>query len=261
MAANVLIDYVLDRRLFSTILLAGCLCPGKLAYAEKELSCTSFEQSGGAGIHGFVPIAFTETFENALAGVLRQIANLFDVKAGFGYYDDDINPNAAAVSKPLTKRTTGGEIATDGTTMIGRQLLKIIRERPYSGAAITAICAHEFGHIVQYKYLGKEMMALGVDVIPKELLADFISGYYGYFRKQVQPEYPAAIQASTQFSFGDGKYEARTHGTFYQRGCCVYAGFQLGERGLRDIREVGLRGLDYVMGIYKNVKMTSCLPI
>jgi hypothetical protein len=261
MAPDVLKDYVLSRRWFSSVLLFGCLCANKAGRAGTEVSCTMFEQGGGAGVHGFRPIAFTEDYENALAGVLRQIADVYSVKAGFGYYDDSTErPNAAAVSKPLTQRTISGDIAKDGTTMIGRELLKITRAGAYSGPAITAICAHEYGHIVQYKYLWKEMLALGIDVtIPKELLADFICGYYGYYRKKSQPEYPAVIQAQTQFSLGDGEYKAETHGTYYQRGCCVYAGFQLGERGIRDIKEVGLRGLDYVIGMYQ--KGNTCPQI
>src|SRR5437879_12674478 len=104
MASNVLSR--MTRRLFVGGVLASLFC--KTAHPAPDYFCFSFEEAGGAGLPGFTPLRFTEDFENGLAGVLAQLADLFQVKVGFGYYDDDPKfPNAAGLSSLLTTTIAG----------------------------------------------------------------------------------------------------------------------------------------------------------
>ena len=180
---------------------------------------------------------------------------MFEVSVAFGYYqDDESNPNARPVQH-TSLRGIGGVTPSDGAVLIGRHLIEQIRKREegtsYFGAALTAVCAHECGHILQFKHIVSELMQIQDHLITRaELHADFICGYFAAFRKREQPIYPAAIQAMTQFRYGDGAYQPVDHGSPDDRGRAVDAGFQLAQTGVPlSAREVTFKGLDYVLNL------------
>ena len=80
-------------------------------------------------------------------------------------------------------------------------------------------------------------------------------GYYGAYRKRIDPLYDALTQAVTQFEAGDKKesnqikYVAVSHGTYEQRGDAVYAGYLLGLGGRISPELVAQRGFEYVRGL------------
>jgi hypothetical protein len=189
--------------------------------------------------------------KNGLVMVLSEMFDLLQIDVGFAFFDDDkLRPNAGALSEPLVKGFRAGN-AKDGTIAIGRNLIQQIRRETLGfGAALTAVCAHECGHILQYKYILSSLMELmnrdNGDPIRVELHADFICGYFAAFRKREDEKFPAEIQAQTQFRYGDGKYEPVSHGTGEQRGDAVYAGFQLGKIGVLSPEDLTSKGLAYV---------------
>jgi hypothetical protein len=197
---------------------------------------------------------FSQNFENALIIDLIVLSDLFKVDIAFGYYDDDSSyPNA----RPLRQtelRGLRGRFPSDGAVALGRHLIEQIREReqgtPNFGAALTAVCAHEFGHILQFKYIIPQLMQIQDHPVTRaELHADFVCGYFAAFRRHQQPDYPAAIQAITQFRYADGVYQAIDHGSPDQRGASVYAGFLLGQGPALTPEQITLKGLEYVTSI------------
>jgi hypothetical protein len=140
---------------------------------------------------------------------------------GFAFFNEPGSPNAFASRVRKLGRS-------DGSILFGRKLFREIlsrRERPEIG--IVCVCAHEFGHIAQYKYDVYDRL-VGVDRRVKrlELHADFLSGYFAGLRKIQRPDFPAATFALTQFGFGDYTDDVDHHGTPDERGAAVVAGYR-----------------------------------
>ena len=84
-------------------------------------------------------------FDYALAHTLAKISQIFDVAPGFAYYDDYDGKNAYA-----TKHIRS--YGVDGTVLVGQRLLDRLRSgNDHPDVAVACVCAHEFGHILQYK--------------------------------------------------------------------------------------------------------------
>jgi len=241
--------------------LCGCalalVCPRGAFPATAEMpGCAFFEtdpnsQTSRGDLPGLKAMDLSQNFENGLVIVLSELRKLLQVQVAFGYYDDDIAyPNARALEH-TSLSGLGAVSPIDGAVILGRHLIEQIRKKEQGtrnfGAALTAVCAHEFGHILQFKYIIPQLMQIEEPVTTRaELHADFVSGYFAAFRKRQQPEYPAVMQAMTQFRYGDGAYKPIDHGSPEQRGAAVYAGYQLGQAEPLNPEQVTLRGLEYV---------------
>jgi len=183
-------------------------------------------------------------FDQALAQTLQFLSDRFFVLPGFAFFDEPGSANAfASPSRKLGR--------SDGDVLFGRKLFRKIisrRERPEIG--IVSVCAHEFGHIAQYKYDVYNRL-VGLDRRKKrlELHADFLSGYFAGIRKLERADYPAATFAITQFGFGDYSDDVEHHGTPDERGAAVVAGYRAGydeklkfgyalESGIRYVKQI-----------------------
>jgi hypothetical protein len=183
-------------------------------------------------------------FDRALAQTLQFLSDRFFVLPGFAFFDESGSPNAFASHTRRMGRS-------DGDVLFGRKLFRQImsrRERPE--IAIVSVCAHEFGHIAQYKYdVYPRLVDSDHHVKRLELHADFLSGYFAGLRKRERPNFPAATFALTQFGFGDYTDSIQHHGTPEERAAAVVAGYKAGydeqlkfgyalETGIRYVKEV-----------------------
>lgn len=248
---------MLSRR--SLITAGVCCCSMGLAYAQgQEHGCVSFESGIGtdstleqARFPGLSAMDFSQNYQNALAQVLTDISSLLAIDIAFGLYDDrPDNPNAGATNIALMTKF-GGATPADGTVAIGVELVSQINLRSVAnlGPALSAVIAHEAGHIIQFKYIKEQLSRLQHVTISAELHADFVCGYYAAFRKKREPRYPAALQAMTQFRYGDAGLVLVQHGTPDQRGSAVYAGFLLGQQERLGPADVAEQGLAYIESI------------
>jgi len=90
-------------------------------------------------------------FDFALAQTLGKISEMFKVTPGFAYYDDTGSENAYATPRVRMKNAAGN--AEDGTVLFGLNLFRRLRkEREAPEVLIAGVCAHEFGHILQFQY-------------------------------------------------------------------------------------------------------------
>src|SRR5438477_4667496 len=128
----------------------------------------------------------------ALAQTLSRLTDIFGVLPGFAYFDDFAGPNAFATQRQYLSRS-------DGTVLFGRRMLdKCLAVREAPDAVISGICAHEFGHIVQFKLgLIQRLTAGQTTAKRKELNADFFAGYFAGVRKLQSPDFPAAAYATS----------------------------------------------------------------
>lgn len=181
-------------------------------------------------IHGDEPIIYKSgdrAFDFALAQTLGKISKMFEVTPGFAYYDDSGSENAYATPRVRMKRTDDTEL--NGTVLFGLNLFQRLRRQPEAPEVMIAgVCAHEFGHIIQYKHGLIRQVNAGQDTSKRcELQADYFAGWFAGNRKKERPSFPAAVIALGQYNFGDTNYGSKTHhGTPEERGKAVVRGFE-----------------------------------
>jgi hypothetical protein len=179
----------------------------------------------------------------ALAQTLSRITDLFGVLPGFAYFDDFGGANAFATQRQFFSRA-------DGTVLFGRRMLdKCLAAREAPDAVISGVCAHEFGHIAQFKLgLIPKLTAGQPTAKRKELHADFLSGYFAGVRKREKPDFPAAVYATSAYSVGDYSDDSkRHHGTPEERAGAVVRGYEVAFRDRRSFADAVQIGMNYVM--------------
>ncbi len=121
-------------------------------------------------------------FDYALAQTLSRMTDAFGVLPGFAYFDDSAGMNAHATTRQMLSRS-------DGTVLFGRRLLDtLLARREHPDVAVSAVCAHEFGHIAQYKIGIHKQLREGEETARRlELHADFLAGYFAGYRKLQKP--------------------------------------------------------------------------
>src|SRR4030095_12893314 len=87
----------------------------------------------------------------ALAQTLSRLTDTWNALPGFAWFDD---PYPSAFATPSQKLSRA-----DGSIFFGRRMLeRQLKAKESPDVAISAVCAHEFGHIVQFKHgLSKQL--------------------------------------------------------------------------------------------------------
>ena len=191
------------------------------------------------GLHG----SGNADFDRALSVTLLKVSEAFSVLPGFAF-SERVKLNAFASKNPALGRA-------DGSVVFGNPLYReIMARREHPEVGIVAVCAHEFGHIAQYKHGLDKTLIVNHQVKRLELHADFMAGYFAGRRKLEMPDFPAAVFATTQYSFGDNNYGDPTHhGTSAERGQAVVAGFDSAYRARESFATALETGVRYVQQI------------
>ena len=198
------------------------------------------------GNEPMIPKSGDKDFDLALAQTLARISDCLNVTPSFAYYDDRDGANAFASAK---KRVAG----TDGTVLFGQRFLKKLMASPEApDAAVAGVCAHEFGHILQFKLgLDKDLKEGQPTVKRVELNADFFAGYYAGVRKWESPRFNAAVIALTQYNSGDNMIKNPAHhGTPQERGKAIVKGYQTGHDDRKPLLDAIKIGVEYVMATF-----------
>jgi hypothetical protein len=196
------------------------------------------------GEEPLIPRSGDRDFDSALARTLAKISDLFGVLPGFAYYDEQDSVNAYATDYSRMAKA-------DGTVLFGVRLLKkLLAEfsNDSPDAAVAAVCAHEFGHIVQYQKKLTEIVGAGETNARRiELQADYFAGYFAGARKRERPEFPAAVFAQTQFNSGENMINHPDHhGTPDERAAAVIRGFEVAYHERRPFAEAIPLSVNYV---------------
>ena len=186
-----------------------------------------------SGAEELFPKSGDKDFDFALAHSLSAMSETFQILPGFCYFDDSEGMNAYATNRVRLNRG-------DGTVLFGQRLLRrLMGQREHPDVSVAAVCAHEFGHIMQYKR-GLDRIVRGDSPTVKrvELQADFFAGYFAGVRKLSRPQYPAAVYALTQHNFGDNMVNSpQHHGTPQERADAIVQGFEAGFRQRKSLAE------------------------
>jgi hypothetical protein len=108
--------------------------------------------------------------EAALVKTLDMLSSMFGILPGFAYFHEKGEPNAKATSVDLLKDRP------DGTVLLGLKLLHSLLALPeHADAAVVAVCAHEFAHIVSYSngYISQLTPNSGSSPFRAEQFADY----------------------------------------------------------------------------------------
>ena len=164
-------------------LAAPCGCAAHAAAAPRSFGCMLTDEAADALLElDTQALAATAAptivnsgdreLDYAMAQTLSRLTDTWNALPGFAWFDDTDAPNAFATTRRLLSRN-------DGTILFGRTLLgRCLKAREHPDAVISAVVAHEFGHIAQYKYgLSKRLAAGQTSVVRNELHADFLAGY------------------------------------------------------------------------------------
>ena len=181
-------------------------------------------------------------FDYAFAQTLSRLTDVFGVLPGFCYYDDYDGENAMATADTEMRRA-------DGTVLYGkRYLVTCMSALESPEAVVSATCAHEFGHIVQYKFKLQSRLKQGQSNVKRlELHADFFAGYFAGARKLEKPDYPAAVFATNRYARGDFVTDTSHHGTPEERAAAVVRGFETAYRERRNFADAIQIGMNYVL--------------
>jgi hypothetical protein len=210
--------------------------------AEQFLATSTGHQTFATGNEPIIASSGDREFDYALAQTLSRITDTFRILPGFAYYDDFGVPNALATSVVRMARA-------DGTVLFGQRYLKKLLAWPeHPDVAVTAVCAHEFGHILQYKLNLKPTILAGQRTSKKlELNADYLAGYYAGALKLKKWSYPAAVFATQQYSAGDLNVNSpKHHGTPDERAAAIVRGFEVAYRERRNLSDAIQIGVNYV---------------
>ena len=219
---------------------AGCMLDDD--EAEQFLATSTAQQLYSTGNEPIVASSGDRAFDYALAQTLSRIADVLQVLPGFAYFDDFDEPNAFATSRRRMARA-------DGTVLFGERYLRYMLSSPeHPDVAVTAVCAHEFGHILQYKRgIARVLRAGQATAKPVELHADYLAGYYAGMRKLQKPDYPAAVFATSSHASGDYRiHSPNHHGTPDERAGAIVRGFEVAYHERRSLADAIRIGINYV---------------
>lgn len=197
------------------------------------------------GNEPIIPKSGNAAFDYALAQTLAIISKLYGVYPGFGYYDDYDGLNAYASPEPRTNRP-------DGMVLFGTRLLQRELAAPqHPEVAVASVCAHEFGHSVQFKKGLRNQLLNGQTTVKRlELHADFVAGVFAGFRQRDRPSFPAVVFAMTQQSAGDDMINSpQHHGTPAERGNAIREGFKAVKVRNLNFDDAVDAGVTYVMSL------------
>jgi hypothetical protein len=219
----------------------GLGCMLEMQDAEAFLATATDAQTFEKPERKLIASTGNRDFDYALAQTLSRLSDLFSVLPGFCFYDDYDGPNAFATAATKLQRA-------DGSVLYGKRYFLAAMSQPEGPeVVVTATCAHEFGHIVQYKHKLIEQLNQGQQTVKRsELHADFLAGYFAGTRKLQKPDYPAAVYATSRYAHGDFRSGRRHHGTPEERAAAVIRGFETAYKERRSFAETLQIGVNYV---------------
>jgi hypothetical protein len=222
--------------------MAGCtIAPSDFAgvrfnMPEKEEPPAAFDPKSSPiiGSSGRGP-----AFDRALGRVLLRTSRVFEVTPGFGFFDDSAGMNALASRYTRIAGTWGTVVF--GLDMLGHQLGK--RD---GDITVAAICAHEFGHIFQYRYGDYERLQSRLPGYCTELHADFLAGYFLRLLREERQSIGVQGVGRAWEQLGSSDFNRPgTHGTSKQRIAAIEEGYFFAENG-EDIDGAAAAAWDHV---------------
>jgi predicted metalloprotease len=134
--------------------------------------------------------------------------------------------------------------------LFGLRLLRKLMASPINPeVGVAAVCAHEYGHILQFKLGILDKLRRNHPTVKRvELHADFMSGYFAGLRRKERPQFPAQVVTTTIGALGDTLRSASDHhGTPAERRSAVVAGYKAAFEDHCTCAEAVQVGMNYVV--------------
>jgi hypothetical protein len=211
-----------------TTLIAG---PATFHAAEAEESIACGFADGDVRKYRMTSTSGDERFDRALIVELKRILQFIPVNPGFQYVDAN---NAYALKRSIVADT-------NGTVLIGLNLVQDLVKQNDGGVAVAGVLAHECAHVFQFFSSYYDRLS-GHTPVLLELHADFLAGHYMAKRVGFAPDKPdifaqALVQKTTRHSSG--------HGSPWQRAAAMDKGYRLSLRG-KTFDDAAREGEEYV---------------
>lgn len=231
----------MDRRDFVVAAIAGLLSYGcgrcdSANAGSNARGCRRAGAGADAVTYELRASSGDETVDKSCRDVVNSLIADFGVRPGFSFYDEGTFGNAEATVKVMFPD------GPDGTVLLGTTLVASVMNRPaifdltqplqWRLANIHLIMAHEFTHILQFKYKW---------IVPWQLEphADFMGGWFlaRLERLGSKPKRSGGADeesaARTMFSMGDTAFNSpEHHGQPEFRAAMVRAGYESGQLNL-----------------------------
>lgn len=179
--------------------------------------------------------------DHRLGRALLRLARVFEVRPGCGFYNDGRSANALALQRTMVP-------GTEGTVLIGRNLFHETMTENRDGIAVLAVCAHEFGHIAQFRTgLHETLRAAHPTIKLVELHADFLAGFYLGLRQAEYPDLRLWSAGMLIHGLGDNDFRNEGHhGTPEERTAAIEEGYRLGRENAPPFAQVIRAGSEFV---------------
>lgn len=223
---------MLTRRAFGCACLAGITffsakhaqAAPKYCAIDASFDVTKFRRFSTSG---------NRRLDRSMIAELRKVNRIFEIRPGYAYIDDSDSPNAFAHSVAYRQNTRG-------SIYFGLNLIKSELGKPFGGAAVAGIAAHEGAHIFQFfsDFLGE--LQSGTTAREMELHADFLAGYF--FAASNRTKRSLDAFGSSLFEKGDYDFNNEGHhGTPEERLEAMSKGYDTqSSRSLNDAVQVGI---------------------
>jgi hypothetical protein len=192
---------------------------------------------------GLIATTGDPAMDRALGRALVRLSTIFGEQPGFGFIDDGGAPNAYASPQTQVQGTWG-------TAMFGQTMFHDLLD-PYTdqGMAVLAVCAHEFGHIAQFRAGVRDRLLRGQRTVKRmELHADLLSGYFLGYRKRIDGDISVWAAGHALYSIGDYAFNnPNHHGTPDERVAAAEYGYKLAYDERVSYRDAFRRGVDHII--------------
>ncbi len=192
-----------------------------------------------------------KALDKALDASIKKLSDLFGQVPAFGFYREEDHPEVGAMNAFATPENTNIP-GTWGTVAFGTTLFKReMTEFDPSGSTITAIIAHEFGHIWAFRRGVMDQINSGQPTKKRsELHADYMAGYFLGTRKKANKSLKLHAAGDLFHRIGDYNFSSRGHhGTPEERVAASEQGFRVSYLEGRDAEYAFASGMEYVSTI------------
>lgn len=188
--------------------------------------------AGSESLLDFIDSSGDAIFDRVLASEFNTIAAIFKINPGFKYVKA---MNVYFINQIVVTGTT------DGTVLLGLPLINNLMQEADGLLGVTTLCAHECGHIYQFKKKLNGSLELGPGGVRRmELHADFLAGYCLGKREFTPLQVSKASRVVAKF--GDYLTSSPDHqGTPTERAAALLKGYSTAMEGqlLDDAANVG----------------------
>jgi hypothetical protein len=216
-----------------TCALTGMTAPRAHARVGKYY-CAMYNRGSTGGFRDISDLKPLSSVDPTIAGFLSsdqsKLEKLFGLKGQL--------LGSATEDGAFSSLEDGADPARDGKVVLGKRFIDGIKDEKYGLLRLSAILAHEYSHLYQYKSGDFDRLSDGCGqndrpALLTELHADYLAGVYMGWRGEIVPDAQTALSLYF-YTLGDAVFLRDHHGLPPDRSVAFHAGFDQGTKAVRD---------------------------